>query len=525
MIDADTAQTVVDRLRLRPDAFDCPKSTAVTLPYDSLSLVALSVALSLTVVAWSVASSRTRVAVGAIVLAGCVLRMDSAWQRPLHHWDERFHALVAKNLIADPLKPTLYRSPAIEYDYRDWTGNHIWLHKPPFALWSMAASMWALGVDATVMRLPSVVWSTATILLTFAIGAKLFDRRTALLASTFLAFNGFLIALASGRRVADHVDTALILWFALSVWLALARSRSHAGVVLCGVAVGCAFLSKSFPALLALPVIVVAMAQELTWKQALRRTAASALIAILVALPWTIYIWTQWPAEAEWELAYTLRHVSQTLEGANANPFAYARELPRFFGELTPVSLALAAVWLVRRSVPPAMAVLIVWIALPYGLFSTAITRMPGFVMISAPAIVLVHAYVWWRLRDVSAGLSWPRRTALGMLLAIMVLLPIRYLLEPTGPLERRDRWPASTELLRTLEARLGLDDAVIFNMPNAIEAMFYSPYTVYEGLPSEAQVRQITKQGRPILIYPSDNVANAVPSNWPTVASVGRTP
>ena len=64
-----------------------------------------------------------------IVLAALVIRMDASWQFSLHEWDERFHALVAKNLIADPLKPTLYRSPAVAYDYRDWTSNHVWLHQ------------------------------------------------------------------------------------------------------------------------------------------------------------------------------------------------------------------------------------------------------------------------------------------------------------------------------------------------------------------------------------------------------------
>ena len=86
--------------------------------------------------------------------AGCCGSI-AGWQRPLHLWDEQFHALVAKNLMADPLTPTLYRRPAIDYDFADWTKNHIWLHKPPLALWAMAASMRAFGVDAVAMRLPS----------------------------------------------------------------------------------------------------------------------------------------------------------------------------------------------------------------------------------------------------------------------------------------------------------------------------------------------------------------------------------
>ena len=120
----------------------------------------------------------------------------ASWQYSLHQWDERFHALVAKNLISDPLKPTLYRSPAVSYDYRDWTSNHVWLHKPPVALWLMAGSMRVFGINEIAMRLRSLLLSTGAVLLTFLIGRVLFDDRVALLAAGFHVVNGFLVALS-----------------------------------------------------------------------------------------------------------------------------------------------------------------------------------------------------------------------------------------------------------------------------------------------------------------------------------------
>ncbi len=38
----------------------------------------------------------------------------------LHDWDERYHALVAKNMIEQPFKPMLYKNPVLPYDYKDW---------------------------------------------------------------------------------------------------------------------------------------------------------------------------------------------------------------------------------------------------------------------------------------------------------------------------------------------------------------------------------------------------------------------
>ena len=50
-------------------------------------------------------------AVIGIVLAGLLLRIFIISDPVVHDWDERFHALVAKNMIENPLKPTLYKSP------------------------------------------------------------------------------------------------------------------------------------------------------------------------------------------------------------------------------------------------------------------------------------------------------------------------------------------------------------------------------------------------------------------------------
>ena len=95
-----------------------------------------------------------------LVLCGLVLRIYVASDHYLHDWDERYHALVAKNLIQHPLKPTLYDNPLLEYDYRNWSGNHIWLHKQPLPLWFIAFSLWLIGINEMAVRLPSIILST-----------------------------------------------------------------------------------------------------------------------------------------------------------------------------------------------------------------------------------------------------------------------------------------------------------------------------------------------------------------------------
>src|SRR3989304_1374435 len=82
-----------------------------------------------------------------LLLAGLILRIYISSDFYLHSWDERFHALVAKNLINHHLKPTLYDNPILQYDYKCWVGNHIWVHKQPLSLWTIALSLWIFGIN------------------------------------------------------------------------------------------------------------------------------------------------------------------------------------------------------------------------------------------------------------------------------------------------------------------------------------------------------------------------------------------
>src|SRR5687768_6910766 len=74
------------------------------------------------------------------LLAGTfILRVFMAQLDPfLNLWDERYHALVAKNMMLEPFKPMLYANPVLPYSFDSWTNNHIWLHKQPLFLWQIA---------------------------------------------------------------------------------------------------------------------------------------------------------------------------------------------------------------------------------------------------------------------------------------------------------------------------------------------------------------------------------------------------
>jgi 4-amino-4-deoxy-L-arabinose transferase-like glycosyltransferase len=118
-----------------------------------------------------------------LVLCGFILRVFVATDLFLHPWDERFHALVAKNMMNHPFLPTLYENPVLPFDLKDWSANHIWVHKQPFPLWCMALSMKIFGINEIALRIPSLLASTFGIIAIYKVGEYLFSKKNWLFCS------------------------------------------------------------------------------------------------------------------------------------------------------------------------------------------------------------------------------------------------------------------------------------------------------------------------------------------------------
>jgi hypothetical protein len=505
---------------------------------------------------------RPETAAAAIVAAGLVLRMYAGCDLFLHTWDERYHALVAKHLVEHPLVPTLYDHPVLPYDYRDWRANHVWLHKPPLALWLMAAGMRLLGPDEIAMRLPSLLLSALAILLTYIIGSHLGGRRVGLLAAGFQAVNGYLLQLPGGRVAVDHVDNALVFFVELGIVGAVLQARGWrrgpatgpaiglggtggtggAGgtggwpafllaTLAIGAVCGLAVLTKWLPGLLPIPVWLA-----LAWRRQPPRRLAAGLLAMTaacaaVALPWQLYIRAAFPLEARWESAYNLHHLGVPIEGLGGSPLFYLLRMPRYFGELIYLPLAWFLVSLVyppwrpsRRAATPegrpapkgrqALELLPVaaWLLLPLAAFSFAATKLGGYIMIAAPALFIVEASFWLWLWDRrprpgarGGGAHHARRMAAAALcwaaLVLLPLLPLRYTVERMKIRPGYDRNPPWVRALRALPAQLGPGPVVLFHLDRPLEAMYYTPYIAYEGVPTPMQARHLLAAGYRVVV------------------------
>lgn len=413
-----------------------------------------------------------RWALAILLLCAGLLRLGPSLDPCLHEWDERYHALVAKHLLDDPFTPQLYTDPALPHDDANWTQARIWLHKPPLALWCIALSLKFFGLHPWAVRLPSILFSCLAVLLCHALARSMASSRVAFWSALLFAINGHLVELASGRTSTDHIDALLVVFVLAGVFASkrMAGDRSYIWAVVCGGCMGLAFLTKSWPALLIVPIALA----NLLAGPGQRPFASLALFSIViftglvVAVPWQFHLYQAFPeAMAEASRSH-LAHFGQAIE-AHGRPWTYFwSQLPMIHGELAPLAL----IWFIAvpfRKRPREHAALLVWLLLPYIVFSFALTKMPGYTALAAPAMcmILAMAIEQWSLTRASSKVQ--RVTALVGSVGL-VLLPVRFSVDRTRPLVfPEQRYPPPPHFLS------GSTRTVVTECPFPIELMFHT--------------------------------------------------
>lgn len=199
-----------------------------------------------------------------LIIAGLCLRVHICLDPYLHLWDERFHALVAKHLINHPLLPTLFEQESLHLPVYYWSQTTVWLHKPPLALWFMALSLKVFGINEVAVRLPSIIFSTAS------------------------------------RIPTDHIDVAFFFFIELAmVFAVLQRSTDRSEYIIpLAISMSAAIYTKWLPALIVLPVWWVLNDKKSNRKNLAVRLLIICSITFLMVMPWQIYIYSSFPVQA-----------------------------------------------------------------------------------------------------------------------------------------------------------------------------------------------------------------------------------
>jgi 4-amino-4-deoxy-L-arabinose transferase-like glycosyltransferase len=371
-----------------------------------------------------------------ILLASLVLNTHRIGHPGLHYFDESFHAIVARNLLKHPLKPTLIDAPYLSYDATHWGENHVWLHKPILPLWTIAGSFALLGVNTTALRLPSALLGTGAVALTFLIGRSLFDRRTGLIAAGLQAINPAITMLVQGYLFSDHVDVALLFWVEVGVYCLVRamRSGSWPDVLAVGVAQGLAYLSKSYLAALLTGLAAtvwllpkVGLISKDDSKLKARHLVGLVAATLATVAPWTIHCALNFPVEFAHEHGYVFTHLGSGVEnwGGPWDRLYFDYLITLYQGFYTPIIVAgvvLLGSAIVTRRI--SLWFLYAWLFGVLGPHAVAASKTPSATLIAMPAGFLLLAHLMlegWRGRPrvlatwttiMLIGVVWPATIA-----------------------------------------------------------------------------------------------------------------
>lgn len=337
---------------------------------------------------------RYGVALVVLTLGALLLRLFAATLDPfLNQWDECFHALVAKRMLDDPCAPRLFADGVLPTSV-SWTHAGPWLHKPPFFLWQMSASLWVFGLETWAVRIPSVLWLTALVPLTYRMGQLLGDNRFAWIAALLTACSYYLQELTAGAINTDHNDAVFIAVVACSWWALLEHWNDGRlrWALLAGLFAACAILTKLFVgAAVFLPWFVVVL-----WKRdrgAWRVFLLSGSVAVFLCGLWFGSLAMRFPEELQYQWTFKMEHLSQAM-GDHRGTWAFHLDVIQ---ELLPplawwlvVPAYAVLVWRARRV--EHRVFLLTLFAAVHAAFAWADTKMVSYTMVLFPLYVLAVA-------------------------------------------------------------------------------------------------------------------------------------
>jgi 4-amino-4-deoxy-L-arabinose transferase len=450
-----------------------------------------------------------------VIIVGFILRLYFVQVDPfLHNWDEHFHALVGKNLLSNPLKPMLLTHPVVPYQIASWSSNHVWLHKQPLFLWQIAMSIKVLGNTVLAVRFPSVLMSTISIALVYRI-TQLFTKNnyTALIASLLMCFWNYQFNLISGRASTDHNDVAFGFYVLCSIWayIEYLEKPNWSWIVLIGIFVGAAILNKWLTGLLVYAAWGINALFFYLKKKKLdqfKYLFISFSIAVIVFLPWQLFIAQFYTVEWAHESEFNRRHLWEAMDGNGGGIFFYLRKFKLYYGYIIG-PLFIYGLYLFykknfgERKIGNTLIILYTIIFIFFSLI--VVTKMRAFVYCVLP-IGIIFASI--SIEEIKNKIH---NKVLYSLILLIVFFdffnPIElatYARKNTGYTQKINH----TSIIKKTLTVLPKEYTTILNVGNDehLDLMYYSnhPITAYQGVFSKNEMDSLAKINKPIAVFKS---------------------
>ena len=443
---------------------------------------------------------RTRLSLLLLFLSSILVGIFIAKSDPfLHIWDEQFHALVAKNLIENPLKPILIKEPLFGFNPLDWSSTHIWIHKQPLFLWQMAASLKIFGLTELGVRFPSVLMHASMIFFIFRCGKIINSHNTGFYSALFYTYANFPLEYISGSYSTDHNDIAFLFYCFASLWALMEyySSKKKRYLILIGILSGGAILCKWLTGLLVYGIwvsLIYYNRKKHLYHKELKPFLVSLLVCILVFLPWQIYCLINYPLQYTLSMNFNFKHIIQPLEGHGGSYFFYYDALYEQFGQgllIPPLIIICFGYTIYSIKNTNSKLILLLAVCFTYLFFTFVKTKMYGYVFVSLPIFIIGLAYTTQMLAEKigpKINSQFAKRTGL-----IFIMLLITFLLFDSNKIYKRHTNKESfkerrlkikeKEMYLTLSETFKNKKFLIFNCTTSLQSHIVSMF--YTGFPS----------------------------------------
>lgn len=454
-----------------------------------------------------------------LLLAGFTLRLILSFIDPfLQDWDERFHALVAKNLMNHPFQPMLRLNPIMPYKMEDWCCNHIWVHKQPLFLWQMALSMKIFGINEIAIRIPSAIMGSISIFFIYDITKNWIKNiNVAYLAALLFTVSYYQLELTSGRFSLDQNDVAFAFYVTASFWAFIKYLNSENKLkwsIIVGLFVGCAVLVKWLTGILIFGgwglYIILESPSKFDWK-AWRYLIISVIVSLIVFMPWQLYIAYAFPIETSLMHKSNSSHIFEDL-GHPGSIWFHLNHMKTAFGQLLLLFIPIGIYQLFKdKDINKILSIsLVSMIIIIYFFFSVIVkTKMPAFTFpVSSLLWIIIASGVIYSYRTL-------KKTFSPFLLLIFTVLLTIYTLKPWQISDHRSKINQvrnskieNTKIYKSLDLTGELKDRVILNCKSFedVELMFYQNVNAYHWFPDESTLDSLLNIGYKFAAFRNHN-------------------
>ncbi len=449
-------------------------------------------------------------------------------------WDEQYHALVAKHVLDNPFKPTLYSTPLLDYDYRNWTANHIWLHKQPLFLWQIALSLKLFGINELAVRIPSIILHAIATLMVYRIGKISYSATVGFYGALFFSVTYHLLELIAGKYATDHNDISFMFYVTASFWswFEYQNSQKKYWLILIGIFSGCAVLVKWLVGLLIYAVWTISLGvnDKKNWLKlkAYFPMLISFAISLLVFIPWQLFIFNTYPAEAKFEFRLNTEHFFQTVENHGGNFWFHFNAVKNIYGsgDAVPFLILIGLFLYLKNATTKIYRVSILSaILITYGFYTMASTKMTSFCIIVSPFGFLALGTLTDSLINLlKTKIKFQKfETLFGPIAVVVICFSLLNLSKIANyhtdwkPKDNKNRNAEleQMEVIKKLSDSLHGDKYAVFNadirFSGHIPIMFYTDYIAYDFVPDQRQIEKIKSQSYKIAILDNDSLPDYI--------------